>query len=296
MNDLIICVQQNEGADRSENPHVPFTDEEIARDAAHCRAAGASIVHAHPRAADGSADVSPEATVRMISAVHAASDVLVAPGLLNRPGATDEERLAAWSLADEHEYGAAHADFLVAELGTVNFDAVDPDTEDFRSADRVFTTTTASQLRFLTEARTRGVPVLSVTFGASWSRAFHVHRSTGRLPGRQLALLVHGGSEFPAAHPATPAGLAAHRALLTAEDEVEWMVSAHRGDVLDLADEVIAAGGHIAIGLGDHPHTGRGRPTNAELVAEVVRIARRHGRSPAQPDQVRALLAREVAA
>ncbi|MGO1879975.1 MAG: 3-keto-5-aminohexanoate cleavage protein, partial [Microbacterium gubbeenense] len=79
MNDLIICVQQNEGADRSENPHIPFTDEEIARDAARCRDAGASIVHAHPRAADGSVDVSPEAMVRMVSAVHAASDILVAP-------------------------------------------------------------------------------------------------------------------------------------------------------------------------------------------------------------------------
>ncbi|MGO1879974.1 MAG: 3-keto-5-aminohexanoate cleavage protein, partial [Microbacterium gubbeenense] len=237
----------------------------------------------------------PEALVRLVSAGHAPSDSHDAPGLLNRPGATDEERLAAWSLADMRVPGHAHADIIVAELGTANFDAVDPVTGDFRSADRVFTTTTASQLRILTEARTRGVPVLSVTFGASWSRAFHVHRSAGRLPGRQLALLVHGGEQFPAAHPATPAGLAAHRALLPAEDEVEWMVSAHGADVLELADEVIAAGGHIAIGLGDHPHTGRGRPTNVELVTEVVRIGRQHGRSPAKPDQVRALLAREVA-
>jgi len=52
MDKLIIEVAVNETVTRAENPHVPLTPEEIARDAAACAEAGASIVHFHPRDPD----------------------------------------------------------------------------------------------------------------------------------------------------------------------------------------------------------------------------------------------------
>ena len=58
----------------------------------------------------------------------------------------------------------------------------------------------------------------------------------------------------------------------------------------------IARGGHVAIGLGDYayPELGTsangGHPSNAEVVAAVVEIARRHGREIATPDETRARL------
>ncbi len=102
--------------------------------------------------------------------------------------------------------------------------------------------------------------------------------------------LVLGGPEFPAAHPATVEGLDAHLAFLPRGHDLAWIVSAHRADVLALAPEVIRRGGHIAVGVGDHPHVERGLPTNAELVTEVADMARGLGRDVATPDEARTIL------
>ena len=51
---MIIEARVNEYAMRDQNPHVPWKAEEIADTAARCREAGASILHFHARAHDGS--------------------------------------------------------------------------------------------------------------------------------------------------------------------------------------------------------------------------------------------------
>lgn len=63
------------------------------------------------------------------------------------------------------------------------------------------------------------------------------------------------------------------------------------GDLLDLTDVIVARGGHVAIGLGDHHYAEHGAPTNAELVARFVETGRCHGRQPASTAHVRAMLA-----
>ena len=45
---------------REQTPHLPITAEEIADDAARCRAAGAAMVHIHVRNPDGSPSQSAE--------------------------------------------------------------------------------------------------------------------------------------------------------------------------------------------------------------------------------------------
>lgn len=294
MNELIICAQLNEGMDRAANPNVPYTPAEIAADARACRAAGAALVHAHARTPDGALDLTPQATAEMTAAIRANSDILIAPPLLNRPGADDDERLAGLRAGEERS-GEPGADFVVVEMGTTNFDLVDPDRGDFATTDRVFTTTAASQIRFIAQSRRWGLPVLATSFGGGWTRAIGTHRAGGRLVGPLLVLLVHGGPEFPAAHPADLAGLAAHRALLPPDDDIDWMVSAHRADVLDIAEEAIAAGGHIAIGVGDFAHPHLGAPSNADLVRRVAGIGQRHGRPVATPEQVRTRFAATAA-
>ena len=46
---LIITVRPNEWMMRGPNPHIPYTPDEIAEDAAQCRDAGAAIMHVHAR-------------------------------------------------------------------------------------------------------------------------------------------------------------------------------------------------------------------------------------------------------
>jgi uncharacterized protein (DUF849 family) len=282
VNELIICAQLNEGMTREPNPHVPFTADEIADEALAAREAGAAITHVHARTAEGGMDDTVAGYRALLTAIRTRTDILIAPPLLNTPGATDAERLGV--VLDPQ----SRPDFVTLETGSTNFDLVDEETGDYASHTRLFHTSVASQLRFLGAARESGLPVLATSFNGSWSRAIDIHIGAGRLTPPLLVLLVHGGSGFPAAHPATIAGLRAHRALLPDHAGVEFMVSAHRGDVLLLAEEAIEAGGHVAVGVGDFPHAGRGLPTTAELVAEVADIGRRHGRPPATPEQVRA--------
>ncbi len=282
MKELIICAQLNEGMTRDPNPNVPFTPAEVAEQAAAARAAGAALTHVHARTADGGMDDSVAGYRGVLTAIHARTDILVAPPLLNVPGATDDERLA---VVLDPDHGP---DFVVVETGSTNFDLVNEETGDYASHTRLFHTSTASQMRFLESAADRGLPVLATSFNGSWSRAIEVHIRAGRLAMPLLVLLVHGGVGFPAAHPATPEGFRAHRMLLPKNPGVEWMVSAHRGDVLHIAEDAIREGGHVAIGVGDFAHSARGFPSTADLVGEVADIGRRYGRQPATPEQVRA--------
>jgi 3-keto-5-aminohexanoate cleavage enzyme len=58
-----------------------------------------------------------------------------------------------------------------------------------------------------------------------------------------------------------------------------------------LLPQAIAMGGHVRVGWEDNPYGPDGQPaSNAELVANVVDIARRMGREIATPDEARAML------
>ena len=50
MQKLVVEVRINEGTTKGENPHVPYSPEEIADQAIDCWRQGASVVHYHARA------------------------------------------------------------------------------------------------------------------------------------------------------------------------------------------------------------------------------------------------------
>ena len=86
-------------------------------------------------------------------------------------------------------------------------------------------------------------------------------------------------------HPGTLRGLQAMVEFLP-ERPVVWSVGLFGGNLLKLVTPTAEMGGHISIGLGDYPYLELGSPTNAEVVAEVVRMCRAVGREPATPDDV----------
>ena len=69
-----------------------------------------------------------------------------------------------------------------------------------------------------------------------------------------------------------------------------WAVAVIGGDVTacGMARLALERGGHVRVGLEDY--AGPRTPTNAELVAEVVALARAAGRSVATPAQAARLL------
>ncbi len=62
---------------RAQNPHVPYTPEEIADEAARCREAGAAVVHLHVRTDDGKATQAKDRFAATIEAIRRKSDVVV---------------------------------------------------------------------------------------------------------------------------------------------------------------------------------------------------------------------------
>ncbi|WP_051021816.1 3-keto-5-aminohexanoate cleavage protein [Nocardia araoensis] len=288
MRKLIISVHPNEGAMRTQNPHVPWTAEEIAQDAAAARAAGAAMMHFHARTADGGADHSTEGYARAVRAIRERTDLLLAPSLANAPGATVTERLA--NIVDNAGDSMTRADFLAVDAGCANLDRYDWQAHEFRSSDRAFVNDVGSIAHVLRTARELGMTPLFASFNISWTRGIEAFLDAGAVDGPAFVLLVLGGPEFVAAHPGTSAGLDAHLAFLPAGKRIEWVVSVHAGNVLDVAPAAIERGGHIAIGLGDHPHLELGTPTNAELVARVRDLAHEYGRAVASPAEAAEML------
>jgi uncharacterized protein (DUF849 family) len=288
MKKLVIAVNLNENTMRDANPHVPWTPAEIAADAASCADAGASVVHYHARTADGDADHTPERMAATSRAIRERCGVLLVPSLANGPGFSLERRLAPIAHSDSDPL--ARADFLAMDMGCAVMDLWDPASAAFRTTDRVFVNGTDGHLRLFAHARDHGLTPWMASFNVSWTRTVTAHLAAGEVKGRAVLQFVLGGPEFTAAHPATAEGLGAHLAFLPRGHDLEWIVSAHRADVLDVAVEVIKRGGHLAIGVGDHPHIERGRPTNAQLVERVAGIARGLGRGIATAEEARRIL------
>ena len=133
---MLLKAAINGGRTTDEFPGVPLTAAEIARDAAETLAAGATVVHAHARTADGGQTIEPEYIGELVRAFRAAvpdGEIGTTTGLWTCPGHAERMRLvAAWpadalpdfaSVAFSEE-GAAEAAELVLERGMVLESAV----------------------------------------------------------------------------------------------------------------------------------------------------------------------------
>ena len=115
LDDLIITAAIV-GAEvtRAQNPHVPFTPEEIADEAARCREAGASVIHLHARTDDGHATQDRERFAQTIEAIRRKSDVVVQVSTGGAVGMPIEERCQPLLLRPA-------PDMATLNCGTINF-------------------------------------------------------------------------------------------------------------------------------------------------------------------------------
>lgn len=279
---LIIEVRANEYTMREQNPHVPWTCEEIVSDALACRAAGAASYHFHPRQDSGRPDLGYEATHRIVQQIRSGSDILLHPtiGAFAQDGDPRRRIANIVRLADD---GLA-PDFAPMDTGSSHADLLNADCSNFTSDSVVYDNPTHSLRLFAdTLRRLRIKPYLHVWNLVYLRLAATFHR-LGWLDGPLWAGLCLSGEDAPIHHPATAAGLEAYLANLPDDVPTVWSVNAFHADLLDLAPRIIARGGHIAIGVGDHHYAQRGAPDNAELVRQVVEVAARlAARSPHPP-------------
>ncbi len=288
MKKLIIEVRVNEYAMRDENPNVPWTPDEIARDAAAIQAAGASILHFHARKPDGSPDHAYKAYAAVIRAIRGASDLMVHPTLGQITIQGDEARVA--HIPRLAEDPRLRPEFASLDLGSTNIDIYNPEAKRFLTTNKAYVNTTKTLIYLAKRFKEVGVRPVVVCWSVPFVRAMEAFFDMDLLPSPAYALLVHtGGGQF-GGHPPTPAGLRAFLDVLPPGRPIEWSVSSKPGNLFPTAAQAIQLGGHVAIGVGDNPYTELGAPTNAELVRRVVEMAKSYGREVATPGEARRML------
>lgn len=255
---------------RDQTPYLPLTPEEIAEDAARCRAAGAAMVHLHVRTPDGRPSQAPELFRAAIRAIRARTDVLIQVSTGGAVGMTAEERSGPLTLGD-----GDRPDMATLTTGTVNFG------EEVFSNPRPLVRALAERIR---AAGLR--PELECFDAGMIDEARELER--------------RGLVAFPAHFDFV---LGVPGALGASVEALEWMarsippastwtcaaVGRHQLPFVTLAAE---RGGHARVGLEDNIFLSKGvlAKGNYELVAEAARRAAERGRRPATPEEARALL------
>lgn len=288
MKKLIIEVRVNEYAMRDKNPNVPWTPDEIARDAVAIREAGASVLHFHARKSDGGPDHAFETYAATIRGIRDSSDLMVHSTLGQITVQGDEARAAhIVSLAED---ARLRPEFAPLDLGSTNIDIYDREAKQFRSTRKVYVNSTETLVYLARTFKKVGVRPVAVCWSVPFVRTMEAFFDMDLLPSPAYTLLIHTGGGFFGGHPPTPAGLRAFLDVLPAGRPVEWSVACEQGNLFATAAQAIQLGGHVSIGLGDYPYAELGAPTNAELVRRIVEIAESCGREVATPDEARRML------
>ncbi len=251
---------------KEHNPNVPYTVEEIGREAEAAYKAGASIIHLHVREDDGTPTQDKERFRVCIEEIKKrCPDVIIQPSTGGAVGMTDEERLQPVELLPE---------MATLDCGTLNF-----------GGDEIFVNTENTIKNFgkvmiekgvkpEVEVFDKGMVDLAVRYAKQGYilEPMHFDFVLGvqmNATVRDLAFMVHS---IPAGSTWTVAGVGRHE--------------------IPMATAAIIMGGHARVGFEDNIYLSRGvlAESNGELVEKVVRISKELNREIATPDEAREIL------
>jgi uncharacterized protein (DUF849 family) len=134
---LIIEVRVNEYAPREGNRHIPYTADELGRDASAVQGAGASIVHFHPRQTNGTPAHGQDDYEAAVTAIRHHSALLLNPTLGQiTVGGSAHDRLAPIEQLARNP--ALRPELCGIDPGSTNIDVFDSVARRFRSGDRVY--------------------------------------------------------------------------------------------------------------------------------------------------------------
>lgn len=253
---------------KQNNPAVPYTIEEIAREAKTAADAGASIIHLHVREDDGKPTQSYDRFKLAIDAIRkCCPDVIIQPSTGGAVGMSDEERLQPVNLRPE---------MATLDCGTVNF-----------GGDEIFVNSENTIIAFGQKMIELGVkPEVEVFDKGMIDTAIRL-QAKGFIKAPMhfnFVLGVAGGIS------ATMRDLVFMQGSIPAGST--FTVAGMGRAAFQMAAATIVAGGHVRVGFEDNTYLARGiqAKSNGELVAKVVRIAKELGREIATPAEARAIL------
>lgn len=251
---------------RAQQPHLPYTPEEIGEAAAACRAAGASICHLHVRTDAGTPTQDINRFRETIEQIRRRTDIIVQVSTGGAVSMTPEERIQPLALQPE---------MATLTCGTVNFGA-DVFQNDWKLL-REFA-------QAMKDNRVR--PEFEIFDVGMISNALQLEREG----------LVEAPFHFdfvlgvPGALPATARHLM--HCVDTLPSGATWSVAGMGRHQLPMAALAVILGGHVRVGFEDNIYYRKGElaNSNAQLVERVARIAAELERPLASPDEARSIL------
>ncbi len=293
---LIIEAAINGSFPSYRGAHIPIVAEAIADTALRCFDAGAAVVHAHSHDHD--------------LAPRAAADAYMAawrPVMAERPSALWYPTIIAGATVHDRY---AHYRLIAAEM-PVHFAVVDPGCTNLGHPDDDGLPSGHAMVNSYDDIRFEMALCSELGLGPSlgiyepgYLRTVLAYHRAGRLPRGSMVKFYFGGEwglfgrgrGVTFGLPPTEKALAAYVEMLEGSG-LPWSVSVWGGDLMQtpVARMAIELGGHVHVGLEEFFDPDR-KPTNLELIAEVVDLSRSVGRPIASSESAAEILALPKAA
>lgn len=253
---------------KEQNPAVPYTIDEIVREAKSAYDAGAAVIHVHVREDDGTPTQAKARFKEALDAIYKViPDVIIIPSTGGAVGMTAEERLQPTELMPE---------MATLDCGTCNF------------GDEVFENTIPMMRAFGKRMLENNIKPEYECFEMGHLDTILRLAKRGEVPGDPMqfnfVLGVFGCT------PATTDNLAWLVKNIPAD--ATWTATGIGRHEFPLAAAAIAMGGHVRVGFEDNLYLSKGvlAKSNGELVAKAARIAHELGREIANPAEARQIL------
>jgi len=265
---IISCCICGAEVTKENNPAVPYTVEEIVREAKSAYDAGAALIHLHVRWDDGTPTQDKGRFQECVDAIRkVCPDVIIQPSTGGAVGMTDLERLQSTEITPTPE-------MATLDCGTCNF-----------GGDEIFINTDNTINNFGDIMKERGIKPECEVFDKG-------------MIDLALKAAKKGHIDYPM-HFDFVLGVqmtATVRDLVFMAGSVPpgstWTATGIGKTCWDIVAATIALGGHVRVGFEDNVYMSKGvlAKSNGEMVERVVQMAKLMNREVATPDEARQIL------
>ncbi len=253
---------------KENNPAVPYTVEEVVREAKSAYDAGAALIHLHVRWDDGTPTQDKGRFQEMVDAIRKeCPDVIIQPSTGGAVGMTDLERLQSTEITPTPE-------MATLDCGTCNF-----------GGDEIFINTDNTINNFGDIMQERGIKPECEVFDKGM-----VDLALKAAKKGHIKYPIHFDFVLGVQMTATVRDLVIMATSIPADST--WTATGIGKNAWGIAAATIAMGGHVRVGFEDNVYMSKGvlAKSNGEMVERVVQMAKLMNREVATPAEAREIL------
>ncbi len=291
MKPCIIEARINEYKMREDNGMVPWTRDEIVREAVRVQEAGAAVLHMHARTEDGRPEHSVEKNAELIQQIRRHTDLLIHSTLgFDSNDKSPVGRIQNIRRLCEIEHGGP--DIVPIDPGTLNLEIYDRERHQVLDAGNIYENSTETILMSAKEFSSLGLHIQFFCWGVSFVRRAAMVMELDLLKEKPHFVFHLTGGTNISSNPPTKLGLDSMLEVLP--PKAVWGVACGGASMFELLPYILEKGGNVSIGIGDYHYAELGEPDNASLILRVRETAEEAGRAIATIDEAKQILCQQV--